>query len=324
MRGYITTRKDSLFLGEREMRVLGRVAVALAGLALLPACGDEGDTILVRISPPTLKEAFVGTAGKIVRIPAVGSPADFHIFPSSPESVLTVNGLAWHAPSDTLFSSAVSYNDDGNPSAAIYRHNMADGTPVLFANRDENGDPLVFVGGLAFSQQGELHAAVWGNGNDRILKFDSQGRATLVHDTGGSGQIFGLAFGPSGELFYTLVTGRELRRVTGEDTFETWADSGVLDYPSHIAIDSMGQVLVASEVNDSIVLVSGLGITHVLWQGPSAGVDNPQAIAVDAHGNVWVGNIATAAQNVVLFSYPASSPIVRASGFQAYSIALRY
>jgi hypothetical protein len=324
MRGYITTRKDSLFLGEREMRVLARVAVALAGLALLPACGDEGDTILVRISPPTLKEAFVGTFGKIVRIPAVGSPEDFHIFPSSAESVLTVDGLAWHAPSDTLFSAVVSFSPFGpDLSAAIYRHNMADGTPVLFANRDENGNPLVFVGGLAFSQQGELHAAVRGYGNDRILKFDSQGRATLVHDTGGSGQIFGLAFGPSGELFYTLLTGPALRRVTGKATFETWADSDVLDYPSHIAIDSMGQVLVASEVNDRIVLVSGLGITNVLWEGPPAGVDNPQAIAVDAHGNVWVGNIATAAQNVVLFSYPASSPIVRAY-VPALSIALRY
>jgi hypothetical protein len=303
------------------MRVLGRVAVALAGLALLPACGDEGDTILVRISPPTLKEAFVGTSRKIVRIPAVGSPADFHIFPSSSGSVPEVSGLAWHAPSDTLFS-AVCFVSDSDSSAGIYRHNMADGTPVLFADKDENGAPLVFVGGLAFSQQGELHAAVRGNGNDRILKFDSQGRATLVHDTGGSGQISGLAFGPSGELFYTLSTGRALRRVTGKATFETWADSGVLSLPWHIAIDSMGQVLVASEHNDRIVLVSGLGITHVLWEGPSAWVDNPSAIAVDAHGNVWVGNIE--AQNVVLFSYPASSPIVRASGFQAYSIALRY
>jgi DNA-binding beta-propeller fold protein YncE len=265
-----------------------------------------------RISPPTLKEAFVGTdKGKIVRIPAVGSPADFHIFPSGP----LVAGLAWHAPSDTLFSAVTS---------AIYRHNMADGTPVLFADKDENGAPLVFVGGLAFSHQGKLHAAVSGNGNDRILKFDSQGRATLVHDTGVSDQIFGLAFGPSGELFYTLLMRRALRRVTGKATFETWADSGVLDFPWHIAIDRMGQVLVASEGNDRIVLVSGPRITHVLWEGPSAGVDNPSAIAVDAHGNVWVGNTAPAAQNVVLFSYPASSPIVRASGFQAYSIALRY
>jgi hypothetical protein len=318
MRGYMTTRQGSLFLGEREMRVLGRVAVALAGLALLPACGDEGDT-----SPPTLKEAFVGTSGgKIVRIPAVGSPEDFHIFPSSSGSVPEVNGLAWHAPSDTLFSAVNSVDVlSSASSAAIYRHNMADGTPVLFADKDQNGAPLVILGGLAFSQQGELHAAVRGNGNDRILKFDSQGRATLVHDTGGSGQIFGLAFGPSGELFYTLLTGPALRRVTGEDTFEPWADSGVLDYPSHIAIDSMGQVLVASYGNDRIVLVSGPWITHVLW-GSSDGVDNPVAIAVDAHGNVWVGNIE--AQNVVLFSYPASSPIVRASGFSARSIALRY
>jgi hypothetical protein len=305
--------------------VLGRVAVALAGLALLPACGDEGDTILVRISPPTLKEAFVGTAGKIVRIPAVGSPEDFHIFPSSSGSVPVVNGLAWHAPSDTLFSAVCFVSDpdsSSDSSAGIYRHNMADGTPVLFADKDEKGDPLRIVGGLAFSQQGELHAAVEGNGNDRILKFDSQGRATLVHDTGGSDGIFGLAFGPSGELFYTLPASSELRRVTGEDTFETWADSGVLSFPWHIAIDSMGQVLVASEVNDSIVLVSGRSRTHVLWQGPSAGVDNPQAIAVDAHGNVWVGN--DEGNSVVLFSYPASSPIVRASGFQAFSIALRY
>jgi hypothetical protein len=293
MRGYMTTRQGSLFLGEREMRVLGRV-----------------------------KEAFVGTSRKIVRIPAVGSPADFHIFPSSSGSVPAVNGLAWHAPSDTLFSSV--FRSPSPLSAGIYRHNMADGTPVLFADKDEKGDPLWIVRGLAFSQQGELHAAVRGYGNDRILKFDSQGRATLVHDTGDSRQIFGLAFGPSGELFYTLLTGPALRRVTGEDTFETWADSDVLDYPSHIAIDRMGQVLVASEDNDRIVLVSGPGITHVLWQGPSAWVDNPSAIAVDAHGNVWVGNIATAAQNVVLFSYPASSPIVRAKGFPAFSIALRY
>jgi DNA-binding beta-propeller fold protein YncE len=268
-----------------------------------------------------VKEAFVGTSRKIVRIPAVGSPADFHIFPSSSGSVPAVNGLAWHAPSDTLFSAVI---DGVYPSrtSAIYRHNMADGTPVLFADKDEKGDPLWIVRGLAFSQQGELHAAVRGNGNHRILKFDSQGRATLVHDTGGSDGIVGLAFGPSGELFYTLSESSELRRVTGEDTFETWADSDVLDYPSNIAIDRMGQVLVASEDNDRIVLVSGLGITHVLWEGPSAWVDNPSAIAVDAHGNVWVGNIE--AQNVVLFSYPASSPIVRASGFQAYSIALRY
>jgi hypothetical protein len=319
MRGYMTTRQGSPFLGEREMRVLGRVAVALAGLALLPACGDEGDTILVRISPPTLKEAFVGTFGKIVRIPAVGSPEDFHIFPSSSGSIIAVNGLAWHAPSDTLFS-AVRFVSDSDSSAGIYRHNMAGGTtPVLFADKDENGAPLVFVGGLAFSQQGELHAAVRGNGNDRILKFDSQGRATLVHDTGGSDGIFGLAFGPSGELFYTLAASYQLRRVKGEDTFETWADSVVLFNPWHIAIDSMGQVLVASELNDRIVLVSGPRITHVLW-GSSDGVDNPVAIAVDAHGNVWVGNDGS----VVLFSYPASSPIVRASGFSARSIALRY
>jgi hypothetical protein len=294
MRGYMTTRQGSLFLGEREMRVLGRV-----------------------------KEAFVGTYRKIVRIPAVGSPAVFFRSTSGPAFTL---GLAWHAPSDTLFSSAVFAFGSYPSHAAIYRHNMAGGTIPLFADKDENGAPLVFVGGLAFSQQGELHAAVRGNGNDRILKFDSQGRATLVHDTGGSHGIFGLAFGPSGELFYTLAGLYQLRRVTGEDTFETWAASveigDVLDYPLHIAIDRMGQVLVASLGNDRIVLVSGPEITHVLWQGPSAWVDNPSAIAVDAHGNVWVGNIE--AQNVLLFSYPASSPIVRASGFSARSIALRY
>jgi streptogramin lyase len=197
---------------------------------------------------------------------------------------------------------------------------MADGTPVLFADKDENGALLREVYGLAFSQQGKLHAAVRENGNDRILKFDSQGRATLVHDTGGYREIFGLAFGPSGELFYTLYASSELRRVTGEDTFETWADSDVLFNPSHIAIDSMGQVLVAND--DRIVLVSGPEITHVLWQGPSSGVNDPSAIAVDAHGNVWVGNLA--GNRVVLFSYPASSPIVRADGFEALSIALRY
>ncbi|HXG59943.1 MAG TPA: hypothetical protein VNO22_01090, partial [Planctomycetota bacterium] len=90
------------------MRLLVRaVGLLLSGLALLGASScDEGDTIIVQSSStPAVKEAFVGCYdGRIVRIPSDGAPEVFYTFTAPSGTVQSITGLAWHAPSGTLFS----------------------------------------------------------------------------------------------------------------------------------------------------------------------------------------------------------------------------
>lgn len=315
------------------MRPFVRAVCALFGLALLCAfsCDKEGDTIIVQTpSVSSVKEAFVGcSGGLIVRIPSDGTPTVFCRFETAPPGFNQyITSVAWHSPSNTLFS--VRYvSRIGDSTGFIYKH-RPDGTPQLFADRDEAGNPLVAYA-IAFSPSGELHAAVHGNNNDRILKFDAQGNATLVHSAGSANDIAGLCFSPSGEIFYSLAGDRKLRRVKSQTEYETWAGSSVLDYPSEISSNSAGQIFVASGGNDRIVRVSGPNVYDVFAQNttdpPFPWVENPRGLAVDAQDNVWVGNYV--GNNVVVFDRwgVLVPPVPRADWITLtgpQSIALRY
>ncbi len=192
------------------MSHLLRALAACAGVALLPACSEEGDTIVVQTGLPAVKEVFVGCdEGLIVRLPSDGKPVLFYQFPPAPSSAPTITGLAWDDPSRTLFSVRRLA-----PSAHIYRHAL-DGTTTRFADKDDTGNDL-FAVMIAVSPSGQLHATVRGNGNDRIVKFDARGKASRVHDTGETETIWGLAFAPSGDLFYSLER-NEIRKVIDEN-----------------------------------------------------------------------------------------------------------
>lgn len=87
--------------------------------------------------------------------------------------------------------------------------------------------------------------------NDAVFSFDQSGNSTLYADFG--------------------------------------SGATVLDQPSAITFDSIGNLYVASEGNSTIVRIDSTG-TRTVFANPSAGVSNPTGLAFDAANNLYVSS----------------------------------
>jgi len=197
-----------------------------------------------------------------------------------------------------------------------------DGGPAASAS-------LAFPGGLALDASSNLFIADGGNG--RVRKVSASGIITTVAGNGASGFTgdggpptsaslgpAGAAVDASGNLFIADAGNYRIRKVSASGMLTTVAGNGnygisgdggpaasaVLNLPSGVAMDTSGNLFIADRNNNRIRKVSAGGIiTTFAGDGPSgfsgdggpatsASLSEPQSIAIDGSGNLFIADAA--------------------------------
>jgi sugar lactone lactonase YvrE len=179
--------------------------------------------------------------------------------------------------------------------------------------------------GVATDSAGNVYVA--DTGNSTIRKISAAGITTTLAGTpgvtgyadgvGGAAQFSnpaGLAVDPSGNIYVADYYNSVIRKITPDGTVTTFAGKGgnggssdglaiVARFfgPVGVAIDTAGNLYVADSNNQEIRKISTTGIVSTLagaaaiagsldGTGAAARFNNPQALAVDAAGNVYVAD----------------------------------
>ncbi|MCX6885339.1 MAG: cadherin-like beta sandwich domain-containing protein, partial [Verrucomicrobia bacterium] len=177
-----------------------------------------------------------------------------------------------------------------------------------------------FPNGVAVDGSGNVYVA--DSGNNRIRKVTAAGVVTtlagsdsgFVDGSGAAAQFnypIGVAVDGSGNVYVGDSGNNRIRKVTAAGVVTTLAgsDSGIADgsgaaaqfnYPSGVAVDSSGNVYVADASNcrirkvtpaGDVTIVAGSGLLGFAdGPGSEAQFSFPMGVAVDATGNVYVGD----------------------------------
>ncbi|MGO1070746.1 gluconolaconase [Lysobacter sp. CA199] len=177
--------------------------------------------------------------------------------------------------------------------------------------------------GLARSGDGTLYVADAGD-NNRIRSIRPDGRVATVAgsvegfvDGIGTAAAFntpsGLALDSLGNLYVADTGNHAIRKISKQGVVSTLAGTGTpgsLDGPGAqaqfngpigVAVDQRGRVFVADTYNDRIRVIQPDGTVSTLAGGPAPGLvdgaaaiarfDTPTALALDAHGLLWVADM---------------------------------
>ena len=182
--------------------------------------------------------------------------------------------------------------------------------------------------GVAVAANGDVYIA--DTNNNRVRKVTSAGTISTVagngtaSSTGDGGQATsatlyapaGVALDASGNLYITELGAHKVRRVTTAGVISTFAGTGTagatgdggqatsaqLNSPIGVAVDAAGNVYVADTSNSKIRRVTSQGVITTFAGtgspgfggdgGPAtaAGLRNAFGVAVDAGGNVYIGD----------------------------------
>ena len=195
---------------------------------------------------------------------------------------------------------------------------LSDGLPATAANI--NNPKCIAIDGA-----GNMYIADYSN--QRIRKVDATGIISTIAGTGTSGYTgdggpatsaninspWGIATDVSGDIFFS--TGTAVREINTSGIITTIAGTGTAGYSGDggaatiatlngargIAVDAYGDVYIADANNNCIRKVNTSGvITTISGNGTAgntgdagaataAGLNNPQSIALDAFGNIYIG-----------------------------------
>ncbi len=180
--------------------------------------------------------------------------------------------------------------------------------------------------GIALDKEGWLYVADCYN--HQIKKVSPTGTVSLLAGTGKPGHAnnsngllasfnypVSLALDTAGNVYVSDEGNRQIRKITPSGSVSTLAGSGTtgsqdhsngllasFNQPNGIAVDKQGNVFVADQLNHKIRKVSpsgqvstfaGTGLAGLANQrnGSSASFNQPRGMAVDAIGNVYVGDV---------------------------------
>lgn len=190
--------------------------------------------------------------------------------------------------------------------------------------KDGNGTDAQFnnAGGICTDASGNLYVA--DTYNNRIRKVTAAGVVSTFAGSGAAGrsdavgtaatfnQPYGIVIDKSGNLYVSEVNNHDIRKIAADGTVTTYVGNGQtgfvngtgtavrLNFPSGLAIDADGTLYVADSGNNSIRRITTGGVTTTLagigiagavdGDADSAQFSSPYGIAVDASGNVYIGD----------------------------------
>jgi uncharacterized protein (TIGR03437 family) len=156
---------------------------------------------------------------------------------------------------------------------------------------------------VAEDTDGTLYVA--DSGNNRIRKVGADGTiSTLAPGNGPTG----VALDPAGNLLFADRFNHLIQRISAQpnnsvvvvagNLAESFSGDGgpaaaaQLNLPDGVAVDGLGNVFIADQLNGRIrkVTASGLGSVGAITT-PASGLTNPRWIALDAAGNLYVSNL---------------------------------
>lgn len=200
----------------------------------------------------------------------------------------------------------------------------AQGSPI--SNVQAITAPLAAPAQVAYDAAGNLYIADLNN--NVIRKVNVAGVITTVAGTGEQGfsgdggaaisasldSPAGIAIDPSGNIYIADTHNQRVRKVSG-GTITTIAGTGIagfsgdggsgtsatLSNPTALALDASGNLYIADTDNHRIRRISGTTITTVAGNGEqffsgdnaaatAAGLDSPNGVAIDAAGNLYIGD----------------------------------
>ncbi len=193
-----------------------------------------------------------------------------------------------------------------------------------------SGGGLTNPQAMAFGPGGALYVA---SDSNEVLRYDAATGVLLgalvtdnpatadVDESGGLSGPTGLAFGPNGNLLvssfdthqvlkFDRTTGELLGTLVGDIPGTPGDESGGLSGPRGLAINSSGQLVVASSANDKLLVFDAANGRHLGSYAPSNSLSGPVGLARGPQGNLY----ATSASNEVLrFDQYGKNPSVFAS-----------
>jgi trimeric autotransporter adhesin len=186
--------------------------------------------------------------------------------------------------------------------------------------------PLCSPGGVAVDRSGNLFVSE--PPNNRIRKVTPAGIITTVAVNGVEGSTgdggpatsaslafpLGVAVDGSGNLFIADYGNNRIRKVTANGVIGTVAGTGVMSFsgdggpaasaelalPTTLAVDAAGNLFIADTVNNRVRKVSTNGVISTFagngqttypgdgGQAVNAGISQPQGVALDGAGNVFI------------------------------------
>lgn len=181
-----------------------------------------------------------------------------------------------------------------------------------------------FPTGLAVDGVGNVYVADMANGvikkilpSGLVSTFAGSGATASVDGVGTAASFSlptGIAIDAAGYLYVTDAGSNEIRKITPGGLVSTIAGDGSagsadgtgaaasFKSPSYITVDAIGNLYVADSGNETIRKITPAGVVTTLagtagnlgrgnGQGAAATFNNPRGIAIDAHGNIFVGDL---------------------------------
>ncbi len=155
--------------------------------------------------------------------------------------------------------------------------------------------------GVAVDYKGDVYVADWGN--NRVQKFDNNGKLIQILGSGGSengnfSNPFGIAADHSGSVYVSETGNNRVQKFDGNGNFITnWGIPGIFNSqfnsPQGIAVDSKGNVYVADNGNNRVQKFDSDGHYITQW-GKTGSQDGnfsgPAFIVIDSHDYVYVSD----------------------------------